>query len=85
MNGGRRMSDASIEREIGRLQAQGEAQHAQLTDLKERQYEMNEKLDTVLSFMQGAKGSWRALIAVASLASAVTAAAVKVLSLFKAP
>lgn len=64
----------SPEREIGRLQAQVEALQNQQTD-------MNRKLDTLVDFMSSARGSWKALLAMGSLASAVTVAIIKLWSL----
>lgn len=70
------MPDGSIEREIGRLQAQNEAQKKQLDS-------MEAKLDTVLGFMQSATGSWKTLVGVGFVSSTVTAVALKVWALLK--
>lgn len=68
------MTEASLEREIGRLEATVEA-------LEKRVESMDAKMDELLAFMQSAKGSWRAMVGVASLASLITAGIAKIVGL----
>lgn len=64
------MTDATQEREIGRLQAQVE-------NLQNQQEDMNRKLDELLAFMSSAKGSWKALVAVGGISAALTSIIMK--------
>ena len=64
------MSD-DTQRSLGRLEAVQETHDARLTRIEQ-------KLDHVVSVLDGAKGGWKTLVTAGAVASAITAAIIKV-------
>ena len=64
------MSD-DTQRSLGRLEVVQETHDARLTRIEQ-------KLDHVVSVLDGAKGGWKTLVTAGAVASAITAAIIKV-------
>jgi hypothetical protein len=64
------MSD-DTQRSLGRLEAVQETHDGRLTRIEQ-------KLDHVVSVLDGAKGGWKTLVTAGAVASAITAAIIKV-------
>ena len=71
------MSSPEVQRELG-------AHAAEITNLKDRVEKMDGKMDEVLSILNQTKGSWKTLVAIAGMSSAIGAAAAKVAPMFMA-
>ena len=69
------MSSPEVQRELG-------AHAAEIANLKDRVEKMDAKMDEVLAILHQTKGSWKTLVAIAGMSSAVGAAAAKLAPMF---
>ena len=66
--------DRNADRALGRLEGIVDIHTTQLSEIKDAQADTNEKLSQIVAVMNGAKGSWKTLVALGTIGAAVAEA-----------
>jgi hypothetical protein len=74
------MADSDIERDVGRLEGQLKAMGYQLDQYRAELAQVRRDLTHVVSILDRAGGSWKAMVGMGAFASAITATIIKIAS-----